>query len=336
MKRTPFFLALLVLPSIVLCCLPAHGEPPRQLYLWPEPPPQEPLNTLPVYVKKTTWDETLRASLHATFEPGADKGRAAEGREFKAKVVRLTADSQPVQLQLEVAGLDRVYFATLGRLPESGSAHFLNLRLFDKQGRCVELTAENALAEGRVNVEAVSSTELEIGGTAYRGFELAPGEVAFELAGKYARLELLVYYQRQQGLPPYAAVDCAPVFVNALDCRRTQEAFWDLVARDFRDRQSQVEMEMERRDGIWNPYVPAREGAGNAYYLARAGERLELAQDTGIGRTVRAAAGDGCRAGGSRATARTSQRQSVAINRAEAVRSGGGPPTPHPLLASGD
>ena len=52
------------------------------------------------------------------------------------------------------------------------------------------------------------------------------------------------------------------------------------MARDFRDRQSQIEMEMERRDGIWNEYAPTWDGASSAYYLARAQERLELARKT--------------------------------------------------------
>ena len=59
-----------------------------------------------------------------------------------------------------------------------------------------------------------------------------------------------------------------------------QEALWDLVARDFRDRQSQIEMEMERRDGIWNEYAPTWDGASSAYYVARVRERLELARKT--------------------------------------------------------
>ena len=67
---------------------------------------------------------------------------------------------------------------------------------------------------------------------------------------------------------------------RASEFRRVREPLWDLVARDFRDRQSQIEMEMERRDGIWNEYAPTGNGAPNAYYLARAQQRLDLARKT--------------------------------------------------------
>ncbi len=87
----------------------------------------------------------------------------------------------------------------------------------------------------------------------------SPGEIGFQLDGKYERLEVFVYYQPETGLPPHAAVDCRPIVARASECRRVREALWDLVARDFRDRQSQIEMEMERRDGIWNEYAPTWE-----------------------------------------------------------------------------
>jgi len=64
---------------------------------------------------------------------------------------------------------------------------------------------------------------------------------------------------------------------RATECR---QALWDLVARDFRDRQSQIEMEMERRDGVWSEYLPPGTGVRNAYYLAQAEQRLELARKT--------------------------------------------------------
>jgi len=67
---------------------------------------------------------------------------------------------------------------------------------------------------------------------------------------------------------------------RASERRRVQEALWDLVARDFRDRQSQIEMETERRDGIGSLCDPRRAGARNANFLARAQQRLALARKT--------------------------------------------------------
>ena len=57
-------------------------------------------------------------------------------------------------------------------------------------------------------------------------------------------------------------------------------ALWDRVARDFRDRQSQIEMELERRDGIWTEEPETWNGAPGAYYLTHARERLKLAEKT--------------------------------------------------------
>lgn len=67
---------------------------------------------------------------------------------------------------------------------------------------------------------------------------------------------------------------------NSPEGRRTREVLWDLAARDFRDRQSQLEMEMERRDGLWDAYAPAWEGPPEDYYVAHARERLALARRT--------------------------------------------------------
>ena len=235
----------------------------------------------PVYVKKDTWQQSVLASLDASFGPTVENDRAAGPNGFRPATVRLTADSQPVRLEFRVDGLQRLYFATLGRLPENGSAHFLSPRLFDKQGNSIALKLDGTMVEGKVNTRVARATELKIGGTTHRGFALSPGEVGFRLDGKYERLEVFVHYVRaMRGLPPHAAVDCRPIVARASECRQVREALWDLVARDFRDRRSQIEMEMERRDGIWNDYVPTGNGASNAYYLAHAQQRLELARKT--------------------------------------------------------
>jgi len=216
-----------------------------------------------------------------------------ETREWGSKAERSVASFDEDSLTMAVAaavncltGVDRqevdgLYFATLGRpAVGEGSAHFLSPRLFDKQGNSVGLELDGPMAEGKVDARAGWVTELTIDGTTHRGFAISPGEVGFKLDGKYERLEVFVCYRPERGLPPYAAVDCRPVFAGAMECRQVREALWDLVARDFRDRQSQIEMEMERRDGIWNEYTPTGSEAPRAYYLARAQERLELARKT--------------------------------------------------------
>jgi len=274
----------LLLSLAVLCPSASRAEPPKALYLginkeFHRPnPPTEALS----YVGKGTWHESMLASLEGTFGSTVEKDRAAaEPGGFRPAIVRLTADAQPTRMEFRIDRLERLYFATLGRLPESGSAHFLGPRLFDREGNSVELKLDSAMAEGKVDAAAARATELKIGGATHRGFALAAGkEVAFKLDGEYERLEVLVHYKPERGLPPHAAVDWRPIVARASEYRRVREALWDLVARDFRDRQSQIEMEMERRDGIWNEYTPTGTLAGNAYYLARAQERLELARQT--------------------------------------------------------
>lgn len=266
---------------LAMWCQPAGGEPPRLLFLGTELHEARPPKTTPPYVRRGTWHETMRASLEAAFgSAGAESGPGREAPGFRPAIIRLTADGPPVRLEFQVAGLERVYFAALGRPAESGSAHFLSPRVFDKKGNSVPLELQGALAEGSIEARQARTSELKIGGAAHRGFSLAPGEVSFRLGRQFERLEVLVCYARERGLPPYAAVDCRPVFARATACREAREALWDMVARDFRDRQSQIEMEMERRDGIWNEYLPSGSVASNAYYLAQALQRWELARRT--------------------------------------------------------
>ena len=285
MKPMPITIVSLVLLSLGMLCPPAsRAEVPKALYLsvnneFQRPtPPTEAL----VYVKKGTWHQSMAASLEATFGSTVEKDRAAaRASEFLPAIERLTAGAQPQRLEFRVDRLERLYFATLGQVPAHGSAHFLGPRLFDKQGNSVELKLDGTMLEGKVDAGAARTTELKIGGTTHRGFALVPGkEVAFKLDGEYERLEVFVYYKPEKGLPPHAAVDFRPIVARASECRLVREALWDLVARDFRDRQSQIEMEMERRDGIWNEYTLTGSGGPEAYYLARAEERLELAQKT--------------------------------------------------------
>src|SRR3972149_5289981 len=258
MKPMPLTIKPLVLLSFVVFSLPpGAGGPRRVLFLGSQLHEAEPPKTVPGYVKKDTWHESMLASLKAVFALTAEKDLAAGPSGFRPAIVRLTADGQPVRLGVRVRGLERLYFATLGRpAVGEGSAHFLSPRLFDKQGNSVGLELDGPMAEGKVDARAGWVTELTIDGTTHRGFALSPGEVGFKLDGKYERLEVFVCYRPERGLPPYAAVDCRPVFAGAMECRQVREALWDLVARDFRDRQSQIEMEMERRDGIWNEDTP--------------------------------------------------------------------------------
>ncbi len=277
----------LLLLSWVVCGWPAHGaEPPRQIFLDSqlsylaalEDP--APLPMAPVYVRQDTWHASMRASLKATFQATVAQDRGGAPRGFRPALIRLTADAPPLRLEFNIEGVERLYFATLGRYPEHGSAHFLRPRLFDKQGHAVELELGGTTIAETVEVGEAVATEIQVDDQTLRGFALSLGEVSFPLDGKYERLEVDVCYQSQMELPPCAAVDCRPIFVRANECRQVQEALWDLVARDFRDRQSQIEMEMERRDGIWNDYAPTGDAASGAYYLAQARERLALARKT--------------------------------------------------------
>ncbi len=284
----PFMLRVhCALLSLAACCFSASGaEPPRLIYLGfqenylaAQQNPQ-PLQVAPVYVKRDTWHESMRASLQATFGPTNQQERDSAPRAFPPTVVQLAAEAPPVRLAIQVIGLERLYFAALGRYPEHGSAPFPRPRLYDKQGQCVELELGGAIVAANIEAGEAAMVETQIDGQEQRGISLSLGEVSFQLDGKYDRLEVDVCYQPQLALPPCAAVDCRPVLARAAACRQTREALWDRVAQDFRDRQSQIEMEMERRDGIWNDYLPTGEGASGAYYLERARERVELACKT--------------------------------------------------------
>ncbi|MBM3891516.1 MAG: hypothetical protein FJ388_20585, partial [Verrucomicrobia bacterium] len=227
MKLMPrAFMPLVLLSLAAVCSTASGGEPPRVLFLGRELHPTGPSKTPPAYVKRATWHETMRASLEAAFGAAVEKdcvvgmpcsrtrqrsdaadrtlARSATGS-FRPAMVRLTADGEPVRLEFRVAGVERLYFATLGRAADgSGSAHFLSPRVFDKDGRAVALELGGAMMEGKVDARAASATAVKIGETVHRGFALTPGEVAFKLDGKYERLEVLVCYRPERGLPPCA------------------------------------------------------------------------------------------------------------------------------------
>jgi len=281
MKRLPLAILLFGLLSLVGLCWAVHGgEPPRLLFLGTQLHEARPAPAAPAYVRKDTWHETMRASLEAAFGATVEKDLAAGTSGFRPAMVRLAADGQPMRLEFRVAGLERVYFAALGRPAESGSAQFLSPQLFDKQGNSTRLELDGTLVEGKIDARAARPTKLTIGDTTHHGWALAVGEVGFKLDGRYERLEVLVHYLPERGLPPYAAVDCQPIVARATECRQVRETLWDAVARDFRDRQSQIEMELERREGIWNEYLSTGSAAPNAFYLAHARQRLELACKT--------------------------------------------------------
>lgn len=289
MKSILRLLVLWIPVALSLACSasPVHGEDPPRLiflgsteqYLAEQEHPQ-PLQIEPAYVKKDSWHASMRASLEATFGTIVAQRKAACPKGFQAQVVRLSADMAPLRLSVPVAGVQRLYFSTLGRLPEHGAADFLAPRLFDKRGRAVTLDLDSPLNTNQTQASQPEATELAIGDKSYRGFLLAPGEMSFQLDGKFERLEVEVYYRPQTGLPPSVAIDCQPFFDQGMQNWRTQEALWQQLASDFRDRQSQIEMELERRDGIWNEYAPDGHGATEAYYLAQTRARLDLAERT--------------------------------------------------------
>ena len=190
------------------------------------------------------------------------------------------------------AGLERLHFAALGRYPDHGSATFLRPRLITAAGEVVELELSNTSDTEAVQAGRVAATEMEVQGEMWKGFSLQLGEISFPLTDQHVRFEVDVVYQPETALPPYAAIDCQPISERADQYNRVQEALWDSVARDFRDRQSQIEMEMERQDGIWNEYAPILPGDMEAYYRTKAIDRARLGSShIGTRRAVRAAAG---------------------------------------------
>ena len=78
----------------------------------------------------------------------------------------------------------------------------------------------------------------------------------------------------------FGPADAARAAAPAAEYAQVRDALWELVARDFRDRQSQIEMELERRDGIWAAYAPAGNEVPSGYYRQHAQTRLELARKT--------------------------------------------------------
>jgi hypothetical protein len=287
MKSTKILIAYVFLSLAAPSTAIKSAEPPKLMYLGinrslhSEQPQAESLSTPLVYVKKDTWHATMGASLEATFAPMVAQEHAASTGSFRPRTVRLVSDGKPILLEFQLRGIKRLYFATLGQYPVHGSAHFLHPRLFDSDGKCVELKLDGPMSEGKVPATVARPSNLDIDGEAYSGIELALGEIRFKLDRDYERLQVHIYYQQVgRGVPPHAAVDCRPIVARAAECQSVWERLRDRVAVDFRDHQSQIEMEMERRDGVWCEYTPTWNAATDAYYRACAEQRLELARKT--------------------------------------------------------
>ena len=137
----------------------------------------------------------------------------------------------------------------------------------------------------------------------------------------------------QATLGPTDGTDAA---ARAARYPQVRDSLWDLVARDFRDRQSQIEMELERRDGIWNEYPPAGNEAVQCL-LPRAGPTATRVgpQDARIRGTDGAPARSWLRNRDARTAHRPGRPGTRATSsRKRSLRPGGRPAAPDHLLAS--
>jgi hypothetical protein len=275
-----------VLVAVAVCLLcgssVCHAEPPQQLYLDINRTLDDSTteDSSIHFVKKSSWHESLRASLEATFGRSLSIRPDEEAGEFRPAMVQLTATGRPIRLQFPIAGVQRLYFATVGPPDVRGSASFIDVRLIDQAGKSTMLTLGSPMLEGQPDSNQAHDIEVTSNEITYSGFALAPGELCFQLQGQYTRLELLVQYFPQFGLPPYVAVDCQPIVARAQTFHEKWLKLWDRVARSFPDAQSQTEMELERRDGLWNEYTLDWKRDTRSYYLQRTSDRLKLAEKT--------------------------------------------------------
>ena len=230
----------------------------------PQPP-----KTAPVYVKKDTWHESMRASLEATFGP-------TDGTDRAAGTQRVPAGDRPAhgRRATGAAGVSR---------RRAGAAVLRHAR--PPAGKRVGALPQPAAVRQAGQFRRPGTRRPDGGRQSRR--PCGPDDGVEDRRHDASRLRARARRSRLQarrqvrafgsvrllpagdGLPPHAAVDCRPIFARASECRQVRESLWDQVARDFRDRQSQIEMELERRDGIWNEYLADRE-RGPQCVLSRA------------------------------------------------------------------
>jgi len=205
------------------------------------------------YVRKGTWQATMRASLEA-FHRGRDREPAGQFEPFTSDVIQ---GGEPARhVRLPIRGVKQLTLTAKG-VPDYSSAHadWADARLVAADGR---VTYVSDLKPIRVNQPygTLRADRSHRGGPiriADRQFDRGLGthafsEICFSIDGKYEWFEAWIGVDVTAGTKghvQFTITDQPDAEIEAV-----RGALWRLVQRDFPD--CRQEMEWEREDGIWN------------------------------------------------------------------------------------
>ena len=238
------------------------------------------------YVKRATWQETLRLSREnrAALDAAEDKGDAF--KPFVSPVLR--GQEQPLHVSVNVSGLKEIWLvATFG--PDDyhhDRAVWGEPVVIDQDGKATPLTkmkpAHAKLGWGALLVNSkLGGGPLQIGKKTFKhGFWAhAPSTLAFRLDGKYERFEAWVGV----GIGAPRQGSCNFKVLDKGDRSTATDDLWRVLARDFKKGRAPQQMNWEREDRIWQSEWKAGDLKDLALRYAKAAHRVKsLAEQAAI------------------------------------------------------
>ncbi len=218
------------------------------------------------YVRRDTWQETLRVSREALMRAEAEKRRAMEAarksnpamREFQPLRRTLKGDHEPVPVRISVKGLDRLYLYVTG--PDDGG--FLEPRLTDGAGKTAfvdwdsrqKLTEELHLGGGHINWHPDNwRRPVRHEGRELRSaLEVRDTELCIRLEGRYEWFETTLDTRWTNNYREVTfGVDCQSRLRPRREGRAKRLAIWQQVCRDFPGDSLREQQRLEMQDAIW-------------------------------------------------------------------------------------
>ncbi len=206
------------------------------------------------YVKKGTWQETMRVSREAFMRVQAD-GDGTPGFESWSSAV-LRGGNAPAQVKVNVSDIDLLWLtATVGGdTYSSDQAIWGEPKLIGKDGKVTDLAslkpAFSKVGFGKLEVNRNHiKSPLRIAGRQFKtGFWAhAPSQLCFKLSKKFESFEAWV------GIDVTAGKNGSVQF--HVDDRPRAEVkvddIWGRLSRDFSDAESKRQMQWEKEDNIW-------------------------------------------------------------------------------------
>ena len=244
------------------------------------------------YVRKDTWQKTMRVSFEALADVEATERRHRDERRrsdpalkgFSVRRVDLTPGGAPRAVKFRVAGMEQVVLRA--EMPKEGKNRratvFLGeARLLEADGKETVIRPDHRLMPGRYGTGWVGEERkpVTVGGREFPNAlilrcERNRGvEAVLNLRGRYEWLEAHVYMPAKQNRPDEPArltIDCQSAYAVEAAAIEAGKRLRSRVAEDFRGGHASRQLVLENGDHIWDGHVLAGGVGAIAQRYARA------------------------------------------------------------------